>query len=155
MSKKRQRRREGDVVEIEIAAKLYAYARVLPNAVFAFYDVISVDRLRPEDVMQKHIAFKVPVMNGAVTSGRWAIVGSAPLSADLLEPPAFFVQDPLHKDQFSISLGGKQRRATIDECKNLERLAVWSAEHIEDRLRDAHAHRPNKWVESLRLKSTD
>jgi hypothetical protein len=28
---------------------------------------------------------------------------------------------------------------------------VWAAEHVEDRLRDHYAGRPNQWVESLRI----
>jgi hypothetical protein len=39
--------------------------------------------------------------------------------------------------------------ATASDCAGLERAAVWSASHVEDRLRDYRAGRPNKWVRPL------
>jgi hypothetical protein len=131
---------------------LYGYARVLPNAVFAFYESSSPRRIKVDEIVTRPVLFKVPVMNSAVTSGRWKVIGNIPLCSELQTPPSFFVQDAIHKERFSISRGGKQRPATAEECVGLERLAVWSAQHIEDRLRDAHAGKPNKWVESLRMK---
>jgi hypothetical protein len=148
-----KRRREGDVVEIDLGEDLHAYARVLPNATFAFYDCIGKATKALEEILAAPILFKVPVMRRAVTSGRWRIIGSSPLSPELLEHPAFFIQDALNLAHFEISIGGKTRPASREECQGLERLAVWSANHIEDRLRDVHAGRPNKWVESLRIRN--
>ena len=48
--------------------------------------------------------------------------------------------------------GGVERTATQAECEGLERLAVWSALQIEDRLRDARAGRPNRWVEIVKIR---
>jgi len=47
---------------------------------------------------------------------------------------------------------GSETSATIEECHNLERAAVWSPEHVEERLRDYLDSLPNRWVESMRLK---
>jgi hypothetical protein len=152
MKTKRQRRREGDVVKISLGEGLHSYARVLPHAVLAFYDCFTHEELPLDRILSCPVLFKVPVMDSAVKSGRWPVVGSAPLEPELLKPPAYFMQDALHPDRFSISVDGVERPATREEAHGLERLAGWSAEHIEDRLRDAHAGRPNKWVESLRLR---
>lgn len=35
--------------------------------------------------------------------------------------------------------------ATRAQCAGLERTAVWDPEHLEDRLRDHRAGRPNRW----------
>jgi len=53
---------------------------------------------------------------------------------------------------FQIYLAGHIRQASRAECEGLERCAVWEPEHVEDRLRDHFAGKPNVWVESLRLK---
>lgn len=151
MSAARSRRHEGDVVRVPLGEGLHSYARVLPQSVFAFYDCLTRGDLSPDGIAARPILFRVPVMFSAVKSGRWQVIGCVPLEPELLQPPAFFVQDALKQDRYSISVGGIQRPATREECLGLERLAVWSAEHIEDRLRDAYAERPNKWVDSLRL----
>ena len=43
--------------------------------------------------------------------------------------------------------------ATPTECAGLERAAVWSASHVEDRLRDYRAGRPNTWVRPLKQRA--
>jgi hypothetical protein len=47
---------------------------------------------------------------------------------------------------------GRRVAATPSECIGLEPEAIWSAGHIESRIADAYAGRPNMFVESLRLK---
>jgi hypothetical protein len=92
------------------------------------------------------------VMNHAITSGRWSRVANAPLDAALLQPPTFFKQDVMNPNLLSLYRAGEETPASRDECEGLERAAVWEPEHIEDRLRDHYHGRPNKWVESLKLK---
>lgn len=41
------------------------------------------------------------------------------------------------------------------ECEGLECAAVWSPEHVEDRLRSHYAGVPCEWALSLRLKTVD
>jgi hypothetical protein len=103
-------------------------------------------------VVRATVLFKVMTMSVAVTSGRWQVVGNVPLSGDLLQPVAFFRQDPLVAGSCFISIGGVERIATQAECAGLERLAVWSALQIEDRLRDARAGKPNRWVEIVKFR---
>lgn len=91
-------------------------------------------------------------MNHAVTGGRWKRVGHKSLSDAEARPPAKFIRDRLTPGRYRIYEDGKMREATRKECEGLEAAAVWEPEHVEDRLRDHYAGRPNKWVESLRLK---
>ena len=88
----------------------------------------------------------------AVTRGRWKRVGHKPISDAEARPPAKFIRDLLAPGRYRIYEDGKMRKATRKECEGLEAAAVWDPEHVEDRLRDHYAGRPNKWVESLRLK---
>ncbi len=141
----------GDVIEIPLDEGT-GYARILPDPLMAFYDVRATAPLDCAAVVAHPIAFKIWVMHSAISSGRWRIVGNLPLGPELDVAPWFFKQDALSK-KLSLYRDGAGRPATLEECQGLERAAVWSAEHVESRLSDHLAGRPNKFVESLRLKA--
>jgi hypothetical protein len=143
--------REGDFVQIDLGGGQACYGRVLKNPLMAFYDLLAAKPIAIEDVGVQPVLFRIWVMNYAVKKGRWPIIGHLPLERDLLEPPRFFKVDPISKRLFIYSNSGKDESASHQECRGLERAAVWDPEHVEDRLRDHFAGRPNKWAESLRL----
>jgi hypothetical protein len=101
---------------------------------------------------QVPIAFRVAVMNHAVTRGTWKVVGHLGPPNRLIEPPWFFNQDGLTGEITLTQTGAEEVPADLNMCQGLEAAAVWEPEHIVDRLRDHFAGRPNKWVESLRPK---
>jgi hypothetical protein len=158
-TKKKIRRREGQVVKIDLGATK-SFARVLEEPLFAFYDREYDLENEPhiDDICSLPIAFKIWVMNYAITRGLWEVIGCKPLEVELNVPPKFFKQDAI-SGKLSIyqpthSLApSSERPATFDEVKGLESAAVWDPQHVEDRLRDHFAHRPNRWVESLKLKA--
>jgi len=147
-----QKRVFGDIVRIDLGDGFHTYGRVLEDASFAFYDGRVSEEMPVDQIIALPILFLVAVMNYAVTSGRWAIVGTAPLDDSLLNPPPRFIQDALRKDLFRIYDKGQIRPATKEECIGLEPAAVWDPEHVEDRLRDHYAERVNMWVESLKMR---
>ena len=148
-----QNRIVGDIARINLGDEFHVYARVLEEALFAFYDGRFSEELPVDRIIALPILFQIPVMDHAIKRGRWVIVGNAMLEEVLLNPPPQFMQDALQKDRFSIyEKGGKIRPATKEECVGLERAAVWEPTHVEDRLRDYYAGRKNKWVESLKIK---
>lgn len=149
---KRQRRTLGDIVEIDLGQEFMAYARVLEEGLFAFYDSRARQPLAMDDITARAVLFIVPVMAYAVTRARWKVVGNAPLDDTLQNPPPLFWQDVLDPDSFKLYDKGKFRPATREQCMGLERLAVWDPEHVEDRLRDHYLGRPNDSVESLKIK---
>ena len=149
---KKQKRVMGDFVKIKLDEKQHTYARVLAGPLFAFYDALTDKELSLEQIKARPTLFKIWVMNRAVTTSRWEIVGNAPLEKELLEEPYFFKKDALNPQKLSLYHEGKERPATLEECKNLECAAVWDAEHVEDRLRDHYAGKSNKWLESMSLK---
>lgn len=147
---KKQRRCEGDVVAIDLGEQHgFAYARVLPEPLVGFYDFRSADMVNPDELEPRSIFLRLWVMNHAITSGRWEVIGNLPLEPTLLEDPVFFKQDPIDKS-ISLYQGGREWPAEIDDWRPLERAAVWEPEHIEDRLRDHFLGRPNRWEQSLR-----
>ncbi|MBO9419886.1 hypothetical protein J7481_10305 [Labrenzia sp. R4_2] len=117
----------------------------------AFYDFVSESEADAETVLSQPVKYTLLVMNNAVTSGRWRVISQADLDADLQKPVRFFKQH-LISGELSININGESFPATVQDCIGLECNAVWDAEHVEDRILDEIKGRPNKWVESLKLK---
>jgi hypothetical protein len=158
-SSPRRRRMPGQIVEIALGQGKISFARVLHEPLFAFYDEVfdAAEKPSTQDVVNLPIAFKINVMNSAVTSGHWPVIANIGLTPDLQVVPMFCKQDivtgKLYIYQEVPELAPHyERPATNKECIGLETAAVWDAEHVEDRLRDHFAGQPNKWVEQLRPK---
>lgn len=136
-------------MEVPLPTGGKGYGRVLKSPLMAFYSAKAECSLPAEDILRKPIAFRVWVMRSAIDSGRWPVVGHAPLEPELQTSPMFFKQDAISK-AFTLYRDGAERPATLDECNGLECAAAWSAQHVESRLEDHLMGRPNKWVESLK-----
>jgi hypothetical protein len=149
---KRQKRKKGDVLQIDLGDGFHSYARVLEEALFAFYDSRTANDLPVDQIIFCPILLSIAVMNHAVTRGRWKIVGHIPLEETLVVPRPRFIQDALKPESFSIYERGAIRPATREECIGLECAAVWDPTHAEDRIRDHYLGRKNKWLESLKIK---
>jgi hypothetical protein len=144
------------VVEIPLGNGQATLARDLGTEV-EFYDRLIAEG-EDVDVTQVRlapIAFQVPVMDSAFKrGGGWRVIGQLPLGNDEPRDARFFKQDPI-SGRLSIYWedhlhgGWHEVPATVEECSGLEQAAVWSAIHIEDRLRDHFAGRASKWVEAL------
>jgi hypothetical protein len=158
-SSTRQQRIPGQVIEIALGQGKRSYARVLNEPLFAFYDKVYDINATPtlDEIITLPIAFKIDVMNSAVTSGRWSVIGKVDLSENLNDTPKFCKQDIITGELFIYQEVPElapyfERRASFEECDGLETAAVWEAEHVEDRLRDHFAGQPNKWVEQLKIR---
>jgi hypothetical protein len=148
----RQRRKVGDIVQVDLGGGEHGYARVLEHASFAFYDIVTKENASAEEIVGRPVLFIIAVMNKAVTSGRWQRVHWKPLEAPLQRLPAKFMEDAMCKGRYRLYLeDGTMRPATREDCKGLERAAVWDPTHAEERLHDHFAGKPNRWVEMMRL----
>ncbi len=147
----RQRWTTGHVVTVPLGTRHRGYAQMLVAPEYAFFEIRTTEKLEPERVITHPILFRLWVMNHAYTKGRWVKIGSAPVSSALQKPVARFRQDAFTGELVAV-INGVERRATRKRCETLECAAVWDPEHVEDRLRDHFAGRPNKWVASLRVK---
>lgn len=148
---KKQVYKVGGVYEIPLGDGLLGYTRVLMSPTMAFYDLMVMETPSIESIVTCPVIFKIFVMRNAVTSGRWQLKGVIPLEEELKEPTTFFKQDALRSDLFFLYRDGQDIPVSKAQCQGLERAAVWSPEHVEDRLRDYFSGRPNRWVELLRL----
>jgi len=146
-----QRRREGAFVKILLGDGFHSYGRILKNPYCAFYDSLSREDLELDQIATRPILFIICVYRRVISSGRWPVIGHKPLEDNLKKPPLFCMQNRLNLHEISMYSVGQSIPSTYEDCKDLERLAVWGDEHVEGRLRDHYAGRPNKLVESLKI----
>ena len=149
MKKGKFKRNRGDIVKIDLGDGKLAFAQVLKEPLFVFFDLISSEVPQIERITSAPILFEIWVMNRAVTEGIWPIVGKAPIGT-IDEAPRFFKRDQINGKLTITFTGAEEQKATLAECIGLECAAVWDPEHVVDRLRDHYAGRPNKWTESMR-----
>ena len=151
---KRQRLQPGAVVKIPLG-DCHAYGRLLINPYVAVYDSATREDISElESIVAKPVLFTVAVYNHSVTKSRWPIVGKLPFDEETAELPLWFMQDAFAPTRCSlIDARGNVTPATIEQCIGLERCAVWEPEHVEERIRDHYAGRPNLHLESIKLKT--
>jgi Immunity protein 26 len=147
--------KEGAFIEIALSNGKFSYGRVLGKACYAFYDIYSEVKIaNVEHLKGKNVLFVLGVYNHAITKNRWKVIGLSELENGMKQIPFAFVQDSMDITKFEIydPNTGATRTATKAECLGLECAAVWEPEHVEDRIMDYFEGRPNKWVESLKIK---
>lgn len=146
---RRKQRILGDLLAIPLGDGTQAFAWVLRAPLVAFFEQFSREEegIDIEALTMHAILFRVWVMESALR--KWPVVGHAPPPPIIQESPWFAKTDPISKLQ-TIVRDGEERPDLEQAWRTLEPAAVWSAEHIVDRLRDARLGRPNKWLESMR-----
>ena len=129
----------------------YAFGRVLKNPLCAFHVRVSDQILDVDEIARDPIGFKVWVMQSAFKQPNWRMIGFRSLEPELRKRVWFFKEDPISK-ALSLYSEGEERPASERECENVERTAVWSAGHIEDRLIHYFNGIQDKLRESMTLK---
>jgi hypothetical protein len=138
-------------VRIPLGKGHFAYGQMLDRPEYAFFGLRNSGNSDARSVATQSVIFRLWVMNRAHASGRWEKIGTVPLQNNLEKPVLRFNQDPLDPTVIWLGEDGLSgRRVMPTECAQYERAAVWEASHVEDRLRDHFAGRPNVWVESMR-----
>ncbi|MBA8882146.1 Imm26 family immunity protein [Phyllobacterium myrsinacearum] len=147
------KRERGNIFEVPINDELHGYAITLAHPLYGFYDLGTKDDLTCAEIVSRPIAFKIFVMDNAPKKGNWKKIGWIDPGAEIDNHVVFFRQD-LHTGKLTGYDKGKEWPISYEEALKLETAAVWSANHIADRLRDHFAGQPNKWVESMKPKPT-
>lgn len=150
---KRQKIVKGAILEINIENRYYTYAQILGGAVYAFFDYKTEQKLIDFSILEnKPILFIVGVYDDVIITGHWLIVHKMDVRDDLKVLPMQFIQDALNPERFEIynPNTGDITPAKKNECRGLERAAVWEANHVEDRIRDYYDAVPCIWLEEDR-----
>jgi len=148
---KRQQRTIGAIVSVPIE-NYTIHAQILADTDIVFFDTRNKVDPNLAVILSSNVLFRVAGNSDAILDGRWLKVGKAEISQEHLKPVSRFIQNALSPEKFEIYTGGNIRSCSKDECKNLDRCAVWAVNHIEDRIRDHYNGVENIWVEQLRLK---
>lgn len=136
-----QKWKTGAKLEVPLKSGIVVPAMMLNFPEIAFFDPDKTDK----------VLFRLWVHKSAWTQGRWKKVGNSSVPHELESQVPRFKQDPI-SGALTIYLDEVESNASAQDCEGLERAAVWEASHVEDRLEDFFAGKPNKWVESLALR---
>lgn len=143
---------EGNVVAVPLEDGGFGFAVVVEEPLVAFFARRANTSEMPADISSAAIAFSIWVMNNAIGKANWSVVGPIELPPHVERDPWFFKLDVI-SGKYSLYRHPEEKPALREDCFNLERAAVWGAEHVESRLTDFLAGREaqNKWVRSLAL----
>ncbi len=144
---KRRRPSVGSIILIQLGDGTHVYARVLEDVRVAVYDLRTSEEVHDlKWVVSQPVLFTVHTWDASMKDGRWPAVGRIPLRADEFDPRHFmqFIQDVINPERCQIiDYDGAVRDATVEECVGLESASVWAPEHVERRIADHYAGRPN------------
>ncbi|GAA5014831.1 hypothetical protein [Actinopolymorpha pittospori] len=141
----------GGVLRVPLADDRFAYAVMLEVFPYiAFYPAASA--LNDQRPPGESPLFILMVERGAYSRDGWGPILFRLDKKDLPSIPLFFWQDVVDPNQCTlVDPLGNEREVSPAECIDLERVAVWAADHVEGRLEDYYAGRPNVTAESLRV----
>lgn len=150
----RTKRNPGTVLELSLGDGTFAYGLVIGELEVAFFDLHATAPVADVDaIVARPVLFALTVYKNVFTTGRWRAVGTVDPEEHAAAAPAKFMQDLGDPRKCKIvDADFNTRPATPDECVGLERVAVWAGEHIEERLRDHFAGRPNPHAEHMKVK---
>jgi Domain of unknown function (DUF4259) len=143
----------GVLLRVDLDDRWHSYARMLarsPN--FAFYDCrVSTPPVDVLSIVSRPVLFVLAV-NERASSGHWLKIGQVPLEMAPVPIPNRFMQDIGTDACQIVDEAFNTRSATPEECVGLERVAVWDPEHVEERLRDHYAGRPNAHLTYMKVR---
>ena len=142
----------GSILRLSTSENNTAYAIMLESrpymAIYRDDDIKAADH----EILGEPI-FIVAVHKSAYSRGGWGDVISRVSLQSLPPIPPVFRQDVLNPVDCVIDYSdGSHKRAKPADCVGLEPNAVWEADHIESRVDDFYAGRPNEYVESMKVK---
>jgi Immunity protein 26 len=155
MLNRKRRRKIGQILKIDLGGGSYALGLVLDEPLVAFFNQRFEDESEC-DIEELPVAFILMVMNSAITTGRWEVLGVREVPNSLKNKPKFCKQDEISGNvsiyhEIDELAPHYERLAEPGEWRGLETAAIWEAEHVEDRLRDHFAGQVNKWERQLRI----
>jgi hypothetical protein len=152
MQMSKQRRKPGNYLIISLGTHGYAFGRELDEGNIAFYNIVCDQPMSIKELAGIPVAFIVPVHNIAVTSGRWKIFGCDPVTELSMRNVRYFREDQI-TGTVDIYSGGKFITYSGEDLERLERMAIWSADRVEERLVNMKEGRPDPQTEMFRYRA--
>jgi hypothetical protein len=143
----------GVLLRVDLDGQWHSYARMLARRPkYAFYDCRVSTPVEDVLTIVKQPVLFVLAVNDRASSGHWPKIGQVPLEMAPVPIPNQFMQDIGTGDCQIVDEAFNTRPAAPEECVGLERAAVWDPAHVEERLRDHHAGRPNAHLAYMKVK---
>jgi hypothetical protein len=143
----------GAVLRVDLDSQWHTYARILAhNPMIAFYDCrVSAPEEDLLAIVMRPVLFVLAV-GGRASKGHWPKIGDVPLDTAPIPIPDQFMQDIVTGACEIVDEVFNRRPARPEECVALERVAVWDPVHVEERLRDHYAGRPNAHLAYMKVR---
>ena len=150
-SNQRQRRVLGAVMQIHIDNEYYVYAQSYPYSQEVVFDYRSQEPLKDLSVLlSANQLFRIVVYRDVIGSGQWKKVGKLPLRPDLIPVQMKYIYNK-YDDRSPFKIynpeTGESVPSTKEECRGLERAAVWGYGAIKERIRDYYNDKQCIWLE--------
>ena len=146
---KRQKYTVGAVVEIPINnGEYYCYGQLIGYGECAIFDFRTTEPLTDLSTLEdKRTLFRVAVYRDVIGSGVWLKVGKLPLRDEFKQFPDQYIFHGWNQRFFLYKVEtGEIIAASKDECRGLERCAVWDSNHVEDRIIAHYNNEPCVWL---------
>ena len=120
----------GNIGVFRLPNDKFAFGRIFKDSTVAFYKHMGNSE---KDLPEKEdYAFIVGVFTEDIT--KMKLIDKRPFQDEKeVTPPPSYIKDPI-SGKYKIYENGKIRPSTYEECKGLERCAVWHMNHVIDRL---------------------
>jgi Domain of unknown function (DUF4259)/Immunity protein 26 len=143
----------GAVLRVDLDSQWHTYARILArNPMIAFYNCrVSVPEEDLLAIVMRPVLFVLAV-GGRASKGHWPKIGDVPLETAPIPISDQFMQDIVSGTCEIVDEVFNRRPARPEECIALERAAVWEPAHVEERLRDHYAGRPNAHLAYMKVR---
>ena len=143
----------GTILRVDLDDQWHTYARILARVpMVAFYDCRVDAPIENLQAIIKHPVLFVLAVGVRAHKGLWPKIGHVPLEAAPIPIPPQFMQDIGTGQCQIVDEAFNARPVTPEECVGLERVAVWDATHVTERLRNHYAGRQNAHLEYMKVK---
>lgn len=146
--KKRQKYTVGSIVEIPINnGEYYCYGQLIGYGECAVFDFRSQEPLTDLSILDNaKTLFRVVIYRHVIGQGEWLKVGKRPIREEFKYFPDHYIYHDWNHRFFLYRVEtGEIIRASKEECRGLERSAVWDSNHVEDRIVAHYNNMPYGW----------
>lgn len=140
---------EGEFVAIPID-DAFGFARLARKLRTALYDLRLPSVPSLEQIERAPILCTIGAVPIAMASKRWKVIGQKPLEQALLAPVKVF-RHPQGSSYVDIYEEGEFKPYAGEDLTKMECLAAWEPRHVEERLRNHFAGRPDPTTESSKV----
>ena len=155
MRKESQPGQPGMVYEINLGGGHKAYGIVAVGGDVGFVNLTSEYRPSMSVIKDAEVALRVYVTPDVFDPTGWEFIGEIELPLEL-KSHGKYRRQPVGSNNIFLDYNGHSEPITAEEASRLEVAAAWHKHHIEERLKDHFAGRPNHIKEnSHRIKKYD